>query len=99
MLRRDQLRLGREQRLVLDQNVKYGTGANQRLLLRALEGDLCCAHRLSEGRDTRPRRLQGRPVLGRRLHRRPACVVDLAAPLPDRLFGLPRLGVDRAGFV
>src|SRR4029077_17043215 len=43
VLRRDQLRLGREQRLVLDQNVKYGTGANQRLLLRALEGDLRCA--------------------------------------------------------
>src|SRR6266436_6743148 len=99
VLRRDQLRLSREQRLVLDQNVKHGTGANQRLLLRALEGDLRRAHRLSERRDARPRRLQGRPVLSHRLHRRPARVVDLAAPLPDRLFGLSRLRVDRTAFV
>src|SRR5882762_1355949 len=95
----DKLRLSREQRLVLDQNVEHGTGADQRLLLRALEGDLRRAHRLSKGGDARPRRLQGRPVLGRRLHRRPARVVDLAAPLSDRLFGLSRLRVDRTAFV
>ncbi len=99
MLRGDELGLGREQLLVLDQNVEHGAGADQRFLLGALERDLRRSHRRGEGRNTRPRRLQGRPELGRRLDRRAARIVDLAAPLPDCLLGLPGLRVDRPSFV
>jgi hypothetical protein len=45
MLGRDQLRLRREQRLILDQDVEHGAGADQRFLLGTLEGDLRGAYR------------------------------------------------------
>src|SRR6516164_9723210 len=95
----DELGLRREQCLVLDQNVKHGTGAHQRLLLGALEGDLRSADGRSEGRDACPRRLQGRPTRCSQLHRCTSGVIDLAAALPDRLLCLPGLRVDRAAFI
>ena len=99
MLRGNELRLGLQQRLVLDQNVQHGAGADQRLLLGPFERDLSRSHSRRKGRNAGPRRLQSRPELRRRLNRRPARVIDLAAPLPDRLLGLPRLRINGASLV
>ena len=48
VFRSDELALRREQLLVLDQDVEHGTGADQRLLLDALERNLRGAHCGSE---------------------------------------------------
>ena len=99
VLRGNELRLGLQQRLVLDQNVQHGAGADQRLLLGPFERDLSRSHSRRKGRNAGPRRLQSRPELRRRLNCRPARVIDLAAPLPDRLLGLPRLRIDSPTFL
>ena len=44
VLRGNELRLGLQQRLVLDQNVQHGAGADQRLLLGPFERDLSRSH-------------------------------------------------------
>jgi len=91
VLRSDQLGLRRQQLLVLDKYVQRRAGADKRLLLHPFEGDLSRANRCRERRDTGAAGLQGRPELRRGLNRRPARVVDLTAPLPDGLLGLPCL--------
>src|SRR5712671_4692836 len=99
VLRGDELRLGREELLVGDQHVEHCAGADQRLLLRALEGDLSRAHGRRERGNAGPRSLQGRPELGGRLYGRPTCIIHLAAPLPNRLLGLAGLRINGASFV
>src|SRR5437868_249997 len=69
--------------------------ASLSLLCGADQRDLSGAHCRGERGDGGARRLQRRPVLVGGLHRRAPGIIELAAPLTDRLLRLPSLRIDR----